>query len=149
MGKYSKHILNLCHIKPISLTCLKCMAKFSRLDVRHLFGYRKTSSKWSFFLTGRKHNKKNDAFYTSYCFFKRKKKCMSKMLKWNNSYFKFHEHSWLTECITVRPSVCALVALFLYTLWLSSSLFSKAETISGENNSNFVCMQGKLSVKNQ
>ena len=52
--------------------------------------------------------------------------------------------------VVIHPSVCALVALFLYTLGKhNSSLFSKTEMISDENNSNFICMQRKLSGKMQ
>ena len=45
--------------------------------------------------------------------------------------------------VVIRPTVYALIALFLYTLWLSGSLFSK----SGENNSNFLYMQINISGK--
>ena len=39
----------------------------------------------------------------------------------------------------VCPIVCQLVELFLYTLKrLSSSLSTKGETVSGENNSSFI-----------
>ena len=42
------------------------------------------------------------------------------------------------------------VAPFLHTLkWFSSSLFSKAEMISGENKSNLTWIQKKLSGKMQ
>ena len=51
---------------------------------------------------------------------------------------------------TIRLFVCAIVAPFLYTLkWFSSSLFSKVETISGENKSNLTWMQRNLSGKMQ
>ena len=50
--------------------------------------------------------------------------------------------------VVIHPSVSALVALFLYTLGKhNSSLFSKTEMISDENNSNFICMQ-KIVWKN-
>ena len=46
--------------------------------------------------------------------------------------------------------VCSLVELFLHTLKrLNSSLLNKAETISGENNSIFICIQRKISGKIQ
>ena len=46
--------------------------------------------------------------------------------------------------VVISFSVYALVSLFQHTLkWLSSSLFSKAQTISGKNNSNFICYQRK------
>ena len=52
--------------------------------------------------------------------------------------------------VIIHPSVCALVTLFLYTLGKhNSSLFSKTEMISDENNSNFICMQRKSSGKMQ
>ena len=50
--------------------------------------------------------------------------------------------------VEIRPFVCALVALFLYTLrWFSRFLFFKAETISCDKNFHFTFMQGKLSAK--
>lgn len=52
--------------------------------------------------------------------------------------------------VAIRPSVCAILALFLYTQkLLSSSLFSKEETISGKNNSSFNGMQKDLPEKMQ
>lgn len=52
--------------------------------------------------------------------------------------------------VEIRPFVCALVALFLYTLkWFSRFLFFKAETISCDKNFHFTFMQGKLSAKMQ
>ena len=51
--------------------------------------------------------------------------------------------------VVIRPSICALVMVCFFSKYtlkrLSSFLCSKAETISGKNNSNFVCMQRKLS----
>ena len=64
--------------------------------------------------------------------------------------FLFHLIVYNGPFVVISPSVCALVVLFLYALkWLSSLLFSKAETISCDNNSNFICMQRKLSRKMQ
>ena len=52
--------------------------------------------------------------------------------------------------VVIHPSVCALFALLLYTLRrYNSLLFFKTEMISDENNSNFTCMQRKLSGKIQ
>ena len=45
-------------------------------------------------------------------------------------------------------SVCALAGFSLYTQkWLSSSLSSKVETISGNNNSHITCTQKKTLSK--
>ena len=50
--------------------------------------------------------------------------------------------------IVIPTSIWGLVTLFLYALiLLSSFLFSKAETLPGEDNSNFICMQRALSEK--
>ena len=53
------------------------------------------------------------------------------------------------QCIRLHLSLYVpLNALFLYTLKrLSSSLFSLEKAVSGENNSNFNCMQRKFDGK--
>ena len=60
------------------------------------------------------------------------------------------DYQRVTVFTEIRPSIFALVALFLYTLKRpNNSLFSKAEAISSDNNFNFICKQGKLSGKMQ